>query len=259
MPAPLSKPPPDSLHNPLAALVGIPYIPPAQCFVVASADIYAGNGSIPVPGPLRTTGVPCLVTGSWMAGHRQAVHASDAYTHIMLVDPGVEIRDPYTGNGQALGAAPDAVQCTGETLSNVTSPWRFVVFSFIADIPGLGRRKVVFLDQRNTYPATTILKDTFTDANTALLTAHVMDAGSGWTMAAGVAQINASGQAIIQPGSMADARARSQSGQANFIGGSLDVVAVGADPAIAGFVLRSTGASNQYEVRLCTTYLKIVK
>ena len=75
------------------------------------------------------------------------------------------------------GPAPDAVQCTGETLSNVTSPWRFVVFSFIADIPGLGRRKVVFLDQRNTYPATTILKDTFTDANTTLLTAHGVGPG----------------------------------------------------------------------------------
>jgi hypothetical protein len=248
--------------SPLMAAVEIQYLPPAACFVPATADIYTGNGSYPIPGfpgGWRLHGVPCLITGSWQAGHRQSVRASDAHTHIMLVDPATEIRDPYTGNGQSLGSAPDAVLVTGETLSNVVTAWRFVVFSFVADIPGVGRRKVVFLDQRYSYPATHLLVDTFTDINGTDLASHVMDVGSGWTILAGALSINTARQAQIKPGTLASARATAQSGVSSFTGASLEIAAVQTEPAAAGLVLRSTDVDNQYEVRLTTTTLAIVR
>jgi len=258
VPAPLTSPPPGPI-NPLALLIGLQYVPPAVCFNPATADIYTGTGSLPVPGfpgGYRLTGVPVLVTGSWMAGHRQAVRASDAYTHIMLVDPAIEIRDPYTGNGQTLGTAPDAVVLTGETLSPTVDPWRFVVFSFITLIPGLGKRKVVFLDQRGTYPATTFLKDTFTDAANTVLTSHVMDAGPAWLATTGTLTIDASGRAQIQPASAADAGARANSGVSSFTTGALDVYVQPA-AASAGMAVRSTDNNNEIEVLLTTTTLEI--
>lgn len=259
MPAPLTQPAASALvGNPLAALVGIQYVPPAHCFFPAQANIYTGNGSLPVPGPKRLSAIPCLITGVWMSGHRQAVRASDAYTHIMLLDPSVDIRDPYKGNGQALGGAPDAIEVIGETLTTTTAPWRFVVFSFVTILPGIGRRKVVFLDERTSYATSILLKDTFTDTNLTDLATHVMEVGPGWTITTGALTINAANQAIIKAGTAADGGAIAASGVTDFNTGVLDVF-VRADPATAGMAVRATDINNQFEILLSTTALKIDK
>jgi hypothetical protein len=232
MPAPLRHPAqvgkPGS--NP-ASEVGLFYIPPATCFIPTQVNIYTGNGSIPVPGwnsadaGARNANVSGLITGNWLIGHRQLVTSNDNYTHVLLLDPSIEIRDPYTGIGQAPGSAPDAIEVLSEGVTAIKSGWRFVVMSGVADIPGLGRRKIVFLDQRSTYPTSTMAKDTFTDANTTELTSHIPDAGAtaGWQFATGDVTIDNQGRAQIKPGSAADARALINIGQTWFTSGSCDV------------------------------------
>ena len=232
---------------------GVHYLPSANSLVAATVDIYTGNGSYPVPGPKRAGGVPCLISGTWMAGHRQSVNTKDAHSHIMLVDPAIEIRDPYTGNGQTLGANADAVLFNGEGLTPATSPWRFVVFSFVTDIPGLGRRKVVLLDQISTYPSSVLLKDTFTDSDGTALASHTMDVGGGWTVT-GTATIMSDQCSLSTTG-----YAISNAGKSDFSTAAIDVVKVQPAGIETGLYFRQTDTFNFWEVRLSTTLLALTK
>jgi hypothetical protein len=230
------------------------YIPAANSFVHGTVDIYTGNGAYPIPGPKRSGAVPCLVSGSWMAGHRQAVNTTDKHSHILLLDPTIEVRDPYTGNGQTVGSDADALIIYGMNLGQSVSPWMFVVFSFLTDIPGMGRKKVVLADQISPWPATILLKDTFTDTNGSNLSGHMMDVGAGWTVN-GNATI--SGGQCITAGGLQQAYA--SSGQNNFSSAALTVVSVQASGKEAGLICRLSDSSNYWDIRLSTTLLDIRK
>jgi len=247
-------------RNPARALANLQYLPPAQNFVPATVDIFSGTGSYPITGTARASGVPCLVSGNWMAGHRQAVSAADAHTHVMLLDPSIEIRDPYRGNAQATGITVDAIRTNGEGLPTLTSPWRFVVISFLSVVPGIGRRKVVVLDQRNNYSASVLLKDTFTDTALTLLdggSAHVMDVGAGWTVnPGGNLQVNPSLQLDLVIGT-APSRCWAESGRSDVSSASVDVQSLAANGA--GLAMRISDQNNSIEFRLSTSTGRIIK
>src|SRR5205807_2548579 len=165
---------------------------------------------------------------------------------IMLV-PSIEIRDPYRGNAQATGTAVDAIRCYGEASTAGLSPWRFVVISFLYVVPGLGRRKVVILDQRNNYAASILLKDTFTDTAGTLLdggSAHVMDVGNGWTInPTSNLKVNPSGTLDLVTGT-APSMCWADSGQASFSAAQVDILANANLSNRTGLWLRVTDQSN---------------
>ncbi len=129
-----------SLTNPGHTLT---YFPSLDVFASNSMDIWTGNGTLPPPGPKRKSNVNILITGVWAEGHRSKVNANDAYTHIILTDPNIEIRDPYKGNSQGLNTAYDALAIPAGQTNN----WWFVVFSFVTILPDMGRRRVILADR----------------------------------------------------------------------------------------------------------------
>ena len=63
-----------------------------------TCDIYH-TGSFPPGGSPAATGVPCFLKGDWRGGQEAGDRNSNActWTHIMLVDVSVDIRDGYNG------------------------------------------------------------------------------------------------------------------------------------------------------------------
>jgi hypothetical protein len=244
--APFSAGQPDNAAKALAALM---YLPPANTFVPASAEIFTSTGTYPVVGTARISGIPCLVSGNWMAGHRQNVAASDAHSHLMLLDPQIEVRDPYRGNGQAVGTTVDAVRISGESSTTTYSPWRYVVMSFVTVVPGIGRRKVVVLDERFAYPASTYLRDSFTDTAGTLLENHTMDVGNAWLA-------HANNSLKINPSGSVDLVTSTTGGWARADGGfdaGFVVATVNVNADDAGVLFRGADDSNFLSVRLSTT------
>jgi hypothetical protein len=121
------------------------YLPDLGAFYDNTADIRSTVGHV-VQVNGGPSGVNILLTGTFPEGHRGKVNTTDSYTHIAIVDPTVQVRDPYAGQGQAVGNNPDAFLIPAGQTNN---KW-MVVFSFVTVLPGLGKKKVVFLDRWGT-------------------------------------------------------------------------------------------------------------
>ena len=107
-------------------------------------DVYTGNGAVPPPaGGPRLSAQNIYLTGVWMEGHRTKVTAQDAYTHLILCDPGLVIIDPYHGNMQSLSQAFDTLAIPAGQTNN----WWFVRFVLVSNVPGFGRRKLIMADR----------------------------------------------------------------------------------------------------------------
>lgn len=120
------------------------FFPDPNVFIPQTMDVWTGNGAVPPPaGVARVSAVGILVTGVWAEGHRTKVTTTDAYTHVILTDPGLSILHPYKGNSQSLVQAYDALAIPGGQTLN----WWLVVFSFITNIPQVGRRRVILADR----------------------------------------------------------------------------------------------------------------
>jgi hypothetical protein len=125
----------------------IQYLPPPSVFFEQTMDVYTNTGTFPpAGGNLRQASVPVRMTGTFMEGHRSKVSSTDSYTHVLLCDPNIEIRDPYTGTGNAPSGSADYITVpTGS--SGASANWWKVVYSFNTEIPGIGRRKVILVDR----------------------------------------------------------------------------------------------------------------
>jgi len=120
------------------------YFPPIECFQSNSMDIYASNGNPPPPtGNPRTANVNMLITGVFPEGTRNRGQQSEDYTHIILVDFQIEVHDGYTGATQVIGNAGDILRIP----SGVANYWQ-VIFVFVTQLPGIGRKKVILADRR---------------------------------------------------------------------------------------------------------------
>jgi hypothetical protein len=124
------------------------YMPDPEAFFSTTCDIYKGDSGSTMPPPAgdkTATGVNLLLTGTYPEGHRSKVAVTDAYTHIALVDVQIGLKDPYAGQGQASGAAqyPDYLAIPSGQRQNFYK----VVFSFITQLTGIGRKRVVLLDR----------------------------------------------------------------------------------------------------------------
>jgi hypothetical protein len=75
----------------------LPFLPPLDAFTSQSIDVYSYTNQSPPPvQSRRIQNLSCLITGSALEGTRTRNQASFGYTHILLVDPTVVIRDGYT-------------------------------------------------------------------------------------------------------------------------------------------------------------------
>jgi hypothetical protein len=120
------------------------YFPPIECFQSNSMDIYASNGNPPPPaGNPRTANVNILISGVFPEGTRNRGQQSEDYTHIILVDFQIEVHDGYTGATQVIGNAGDILRIP----SGVANYWQ-VIFVFVTQLPGIGRKKVILADRR---------------------------------------------------------------------------------------------------------------
>jgi hypothetical protein len=135
----------------------LPNLPDLSTFFPQTMDVYTGaqNGSVPPPaGNRRLTSMSILVTGTFLEGTRSRTIQGFAYTHVILCDPTVEIRDYYSGDtiSPNLAAAPyaDILSIPGGTQAGGSNNnYWLAVFSFITVIPGLGRRKVILADRHS--------------------------------------------------------------------------------------------------------------
>jgi hypothetical protein len=76
-------------------------------------------------------------------GLRQRVNATEAHTNIAIVYPNETVVDTYISN-QNSGSNPDHYAIPAGQTSNY---W-YAVFSKVKVNPGLGKRKVMFLDRK---------------------------------------------------------------------------------------------------------------
>lgn len=134
----------------------VPFLPALDCFVEQTMDIYTGNATVPPPGAnRRQQNVACLIAGTALEGTRQRTNTGFGYTHIILCDPTIEIRDGYTG----AAAAPTVA---AEDLLNIpagtpTKNYWAVVLSQIVVLPSVGRKKLILADRRGPVGDWTVL------------------------------------------------------------------------------------------------------
>jgi hypothetical protein len=124
---------------------GITYLPDIDTFLSQTADIYSwGAGPPPIPGNKRSSNVNILITGTYFEGMRQKVNAADCYTHVIIVDANVEIRDNYQVGGQQGTGSSDLLTIP----SGQTGNYWIVRFSFVTQLPGMGRKKIILADRQ---------------------------------------------------------------------------------------------------------------
>jgi hypothetical protein len=136
----------------------LPNLPPINTFFAQTMDVYTGVQNDPVPpaaGNRRATSINILVSGTFLEGTRSRTQAGFGYTHVILCDPSIEIRDYYSGNATTPNLAsapfPDILSIPGGTTAGGSgNNYWIAVFSFVTVIPGLGRRKVVLADRHST-------------------------------------------------------------------------------------------------------------
>jgi hypothetical protein len=116
--------------------MGILEIPDLGCFYPFTADF--NNNTETLPNYLSNVNI--LVTGSPLMGMRNRNATAAAYTHLALIDPNLAIFDDYASG--AYGANCFVAMPAGQTLN-----WWRLSFGGIAVIPGLGKRRVLFMDR----------------------------------------------------------------------------------------------------------------
>jgi hypothetical protein len=125
----------------------ITYMPKQLSFVSTTMDVYTGNATVPPPAQnKRTTATDVAICGTFLEGSRIRSEAAFAFTHILLCDAAVEIRDGYISN-----ATPETV--ANQDLLQIPSGsgnWWRVILSHWVLIPTLGRRKVIIADRQTT-------------------------------------------------------------------------------------------------------------
>jgi hypothetical protein len=119
------------------------YFPGLDAFFATTMDVYSG-GTFPPPGAAkRSSSVSVLLTGTFLEASRQRIAAGDSYTHVLICDPAIEVRDGYASFG---GGTPTADYVT--IPAGVQHCYWQVTFVFITVLPNIGRKKVVLLNRQ---------------------------------------------------------------------------------------------------------------
>jgi hypothetical protein len=123
----------------------VPSVPGLEAFDRTTMDVWTNGGSFPPVAGKRTAGAPIAITGTFLEGSYSRSQLEFGYTHAILANPTVEIRDGYRGNagGPTIG---DYIAIPAGQTNNFWS----AVFSFVTILPGYGRRRVVLLDRVGT-------------------------------------------------------------------------------------------------------------
>jgi hypothetical protein len=128
--------------------------PDTANFYTTYCDVYSNTGHTPPRAQdLRTSSLTILLTAAALEGLRNRGGAGDGYTHIAICDPSTTIDDGYQNNAAPNANAGDYITIPGGQTNNY---W-FCVFAMVTIIPGLGRRKVLYLDRRGTGSWTTMV------------------------------------------------------------------------------------------------------
>lgn len=112
-------------------------------FLTTTCSVYRGN---PPPGGSSpaATNVPCQLVADFAAGARTMGSAQRNWTHYLLVNEDVDVRDSYAGHGQAWPAADaDSVFVP----SGGTTRYA-VVFVEVRGKGTAGEHKRVYLDRQ---------------------------------------------------------------------------------------------------------------
>ncbi|HEV3145063.1 MAG TPA: hypothetical protein VGZ47_14330, partial [Gemmataceae bacterium] len=131
--------------QPEGSMADITYIPSIDAFFSQTMDVYSwGAGPPPIDANRRATGTNILITGTFPEGMRQKIQSADAYTHVIICDANIEIRDGYTGGGQQAAAGEDILTIPAGQKQNY---W-IVRFCFVTQLPGMGRKKILLVDRQ---------------------------------------------------------------------------------------------------------------
>jgi hypothetical protein len=122
----------------------VPSVPGLEAFDHTTIDVFTNGGSFP-PSTKRSSGIPAFITGTFLEGSYSRSQVEFGYTHAVLADPTIEIRDGYRGSAGTPEIGDYIAIPAGQT-----NNWWQVVFSFITVLPGYGRRRVVLVDRLGT-------------------------------------------------------------------------------------------------------------
>ncbi len=121
-------------------------LPPLDSFRPSTMDVLTNAGLFPPGGSPRQSGVNVLLAGAFDQGTLNRIAAAFGYTHVILADPAIEIRDAYTGNTGTPSTTPDILALPAGQTNNF---W-FAVFAMLAVFPTLGKRRLIFADRHGT-------------------------------------------------------------------------------------------------------------
>lgn len=125
----------------------IPGLPDLASFIASTFDVYPGNiGGPPPTNPMRTSGISCLIAGSYDQGTMNRGSLGLVYTHVLICDPSIQIQDGYAGRGVNTLQNNDILAIPAGQTNNY---W-LAVFSFVAVLPELGKRRVILADRYGT-------------------------------------------------------------------------------------------------------------
>src|SRR6266481_4594387 len=123
----------------------IPSVPGLDAFDHTTVDIWTNGGSFPPASGKRSSGIPVFITGTFLEGSYSRSQLEFGYTHAILADPTVEVRDGYRGSAGTPVVGDYIAIPAGQT-----NNWWQAVFSFVTVLPGYGKRRVVLLDRVGT-------------------------------------------------------------------------------------------------------------
>ena len=123
----------------------VPSVPGLDAFDHTTIDVWTNGGSFPPSTGKRSSGVPALITGTFLEGSYSRSQVEFGYTHALLCDPTIEIRDGYRGSA----GTPETGDFIAIPAGQSNNRWA-VVFSFVTVLPGFGRRRVVLVDRVGT-------------------------------------------------------------------------------------------------------------
>ena len=120
----------------------VPSVPGLDAFDHTAIDVWTNGGSFPPVTGKRSSNIPAFITGTFLEGSYSRSQVEFGYTHALLCDPTIEIRDGYRGNS----GTPEVGDYLAVPAGQTDNFWS-VVFSFVTVLPGFGRRRVVLADR----------------------------------------------------------------------------------------------------------------
>src|SRR5258707_7747176 len=76
----------------------VPSVPGLDAFDHTTMDVWTNGGSFPPVSGKRSSNIPVFITGTFLEGSYSRSQVEFGYTHALLCDPTIEIRDGYRGN-----------------------------------------------------------------------------------------------------------------------------------------------------------------